>query len=65
MIPLHWLMRMSNWARRPPSWAQVRVVALILGICALLYGIEQVFGWPEWLTPDRGVGRHGVLAIPH
>jgi hypothetical protein len=64
MIPPEWLMRMAVWARRPPSRAQVRVALLILSICAAFVLWEVFFGWPEWLTPERGVGRRGVAITP-
>ena len=52
---LHWLMRMSQWARRPPSWARVKLVAAVLAICLALWGVEQIWGWPEWLTVNGRV----------
>lgn len=64
MIPVEWLMRMSQWVRRPPGWAQFRILLLILGICAAFALWEHVMGWPDWLTPDRGVGRRGVAVTP-
>lgn len=45
-----WLIKMSQWARNPPS---ARKVAFVLGIVALCLGLgayEYVFGWPEFLT---------------
>lgn len=46
---LHWLMRMSQWARKPPSWRRVMFVGAILAVCLALWGIETIWGWPEWL----------------
>lgn len=49
---------MAKWARRPPSEARVKMVLGILLICGALWGVEQVFGFPEWLTPNMtGGGR--------
>ncbi len=54
-----WLLRMAKWARRPPSGKQVKFVLIVVAICFALLGIELIFGWPEWLTPERipGGGR--------
>jgi hypothetical protein len=49
----NWLMRMSLWVRNPPSPQRVKLVLAIVAICIALWGIEQVFGWPEALTPNR------------
>jgi len=43
-------LRMSRWARNPPSAKRVKLVLLVLAICLVLFGIERVFGWPAWLT---------------
>lgn len=51
-----WFLRMSKWARNPPSAARVKLVFAIIGICLVLFGIEFFFGWPEWLTPNRVPG---------
>lgn len=58
MRDLIWLMRMSRWARRPPSWGRVKLIAAILLICVALYAIDRLFGWPAWLTPN-GTARGG------
>ena len=48
-----WFLRMSKWARNPPSDARVKLVLGIILACLILFGIEWWFGWPEWLTPNR------------
>ncbi len=48
-----WLLRMARWARHPPSPARVRLVAAIIALCLILFAIERLFGWPEWLTPAQ------------
>lgn len=53
MNPLHWLIRMSHWARRPPSAARVRLVVGVVALCLAVALLERAFGWPEWLTPQR------------
>ncbi len=46
-----WLLRMARWARKPPSAARVRLVAGVIVLCLVLFAIERLFGWPDWLTP--------------
>jgi len=57
MFYLRWLMRASRWARNPPSMGRVKLVLLVLAAVALLYGIEQIWGWPDWLTVNRAPRR--------
>jgi hypothetical protein len=33
---------------------QVLFVVTIIAVCLLLAGIELIWGWPEWLTPNSG-----------
>ncbi|MCU4651859.1 hypothetical protein N8I71_03400 [Roseibacterium sp. SDUM158016] len=47
------LIRMLLWARRPPSRRQQIAFAVVIGIGLAFAAIELVFGWPEWLTPER------------
>ncbi|WP_425090274.1 hypothetical protein [Tropicimonas sp. S265A] len=49
----HWLMRMSQWVRHPPSPQRVKFVLAIIAICGAIWGIELIFGWPEALTPNQ------------
>ncbi|MEC8631154.1 MAG: hypothetical protein VXY73_13765 [Pseudomonadota bacterium] len=48
-----WLVRASRWARNPPSMNRVILGAVVIAICLVLFGIERIWGWPEWLTPNR------------
>lgn len=57
---IHWLLRMSRWARRPPSKERVALVLAVVAFCLLLFGFETVFGWPESLTPEK-IGSRPVL----
>ncbi|MBE0554797.1 MAG: hypothetical protein IH625_13995 [Rhodobacteraceae bacterium] len=52
---MNWFLRMAKWARHPPSPARVRLVAAVVAICLVLWGIELIWGWPEWLTPNRRI----------
>ncbi|MGR3572771.1 hypothetical protein [Brevirhabdus sp.] len=45
-----WLLRMSQWARNPPSWQKVALVLAIVALSLLLALYEHLWGWPEWLT---------------
>ena len=49
---LGWLLRAKRLAQKPPSAARVKLFAAVLMLCLVLYGIEQIFGWPDWLTPN-------------
>ena len=49
---LRWFLRMSMWARRPPSERKVRFVFAVIALCLIVFGIEWLFGWPEALTPE-------------
>ncbi len=48
-----WFVRMARWASNPPSAGRVKFVLAVLGMCAVLYGIELIWGWPEALSPER------------
>ena len=48
-----WFLRMSRWARNPPSDGRVKLVLGIILVCLILFGIEWWFGWPDWLTPNQ------------
>ena len=54
------LFRMSKWARKPPSEARVKLVFGVIAIALAIWGLEKVFGTPEWMNlPDmRGASRH-------
>ena len=48
-----WLLRMSRWARNPPSAARVKLVLAIVALCLALYAVERWVGWPEALSVDK------------
>ncbi len=48
-----WLMRAKRLLQNPPSWQRVKLGLAIAAMCLAIYGFEQVFGWPEALTPQR------------
>lgn len=51
-----WLFRMARWAQNPPSAARVKLVLGIIAACLVLFAVEALFGWPEWLTVERTGG---------
>ena len=50
---LRQLLRMSKWARHPPSAKRVKLVIGIVVICLVLFAIERWIGVPEWLQMER------------
>ncbi len=53
MLNPRWFMKMSMWARNPPSAKKVMFVFAIIAICLALFVVERFIGWPEWATPNR------------
>lgn len=49
MILRH-LLRMSRWARNPPSDQRVKLVLGLIVLCLAIAGIEYMGWWPEWAT---------------
>ncbi len=49
-MKLRHLWRMSRLARKPPSARRVKLFAAVLVLCLVLFGIERLVGWPDWLT---------------
>jgi len=54
-VNLHWLMRMSRWARARPSWGRVKLVLALVAVCLALWGVEMIWGWPDVLTVNGRV----------
>ncbi|MDG1519310.1 MAG: hypothetical protein P8Q57_02465 [Yoonia sp.] len=50
---LRWLLMAKRWAQNPPSMGKMKFVVAIVLLCIALYAIERIWGWPDWLTPDR------------
>lgn len=46
-------MRMSKWARNPPSAKRVKLVFAVVAICIALVVIEKLFGMPDWMQIER------------
>ncbi len=49
----HWLLRMSQWARNPPSAKRVKIVFGAILLALLIFGLEHFGFWPEALTAER------------
>ena len=47
------LLRMSRWARNPPSEARVKLVFGIIALALIIGGIDYMGWWPDWATADR------------
>ena len=41
---LHWLLRASQWARRPPSMQRVILVVGVIAACLAIAGLAQLLG---------------------
>lgn len=49
---LRHLLRMSKWARKPPSDTKVKLVIGIIVICLILFAVERWIGVPEWMQME-------------
>ncbi len=50
---MNWLIRMSQWARHPPPMWKVKLVVAVVLMCVAIFGIEQIWGWPEALRVNK------------
>jgi len=50
---LRHLLRMTRLARHPPSAARVKLVLGVIVACLILFGIERMVGWPDWLRVNE------------
>ncbi|MFD3189195.1 hypothetical protein ACFMPD_02840 [Sedimentitalea sp. HM32M-2] len=50
---MRWLLRMSRWARNPPSGRRVALVLAILVLCLSVVVLEWLGWWPDWATAQR------------
>ncbi|MCV6586881.1 MAG: hypothetical protein OIF47_15225 [Marinibacterium sp.] len=57
---MHWLLRMSRWARNPPSTRRVVLVFGVIALCLLIAGIEAMGWWPDWANAERMPRRPGL-----
>ncbi len=52
-----WLLRMRQWVQNPPGPKRLKLIAIVIVIAFLIFGFEQIFGWPDWLTVNKGIRR--------
>ncbi|WP_121065051.1 hypothetical protein [Chachezhania antarctica] len=52
MNPRHFV-KMSRLAKHPPSTRKMIVMAVMIGLAALVAGIEKLGYWPDWATAER------------
>lgn len=50
---MNFLLRMARLVRNPPSPRRAALMAAVIVACFALWGIEQFWGWPDWLTVNR------------
>jgi len=48
------LIRLAMWLRHPPSRQHVWIMGITLAVVVVIALFEWGFGWPDWLTVDRG-----------
>ncbi len=58
MNPRHFL-RMAKWAKNPPGEKRVKLVFGVIVICLLIFALERLVGFPDWLAPDACVRQTG------
>ena len=56
MFDLSWFLRMSQWARHPPSWKRVKLVLAVVVICFAIVAADRLGLWPASWTLDRSPG---------
>ena len=47
------LLRMSKWARHPPSDSRVKFGLALIAVLFLIFAVERWIGWPAWLQLDQ------------
>lgn len=52
-MELRWLIRMSQWARNPPSAKRVALVLGVIAACLALFAYEYFVGAPDWMEIER------------
>jgi hypothetical protein len=52
-------LKMARIARHPPSKKTILSWISVVGIALVLFGIERLIGWPDWLTVNSHRGGIG------
>lgn len=47
------LLRVSKWARHPPSSQRIMILAVVLVLSLTVYGLDYFGVWPEWARTER------------
>lgn len=47
------LLKASQWARKPPSESRVKLVIGVILVCLILVGIERFVGLPDWMSVNK------------
>lgn len=45
---MHWLLKMAEWARNPPSKKQVIIAGVAAAVVLMIVGVEWLGLWPDW-----------------
>ena len=53
MDPLRMMMRAKRLAQNPPGWRQIALYGGVIAASLAVAGIELIWGWPDWLTPEK------------
>lgn len=48
-----WFLRMSRWARNPPSEQRFWLVLGIVAASLTIFAVEWMGWWPDWATAQR------------
>jgi hypothetical protein len=52
-------LKMARIARHPPLRKTILLWIAVVGIALVLFGIERLIGWPDWLTVNSHRGGIG------
>jgi hypothetical protein len=52
-------LKMARIAGHPPSRKTILLWIAVVGIALVLFGIERLIGWPDWLTVNSHRGGIG------
>ncbi len=58
------LLRMTRWARRPPSMKRVILVAVVVAACLAIAGLEWLDLWPDDFGMRPGGERPRIRPLP-
>lgn len=53
ILAMRMFLRMSKWARNPPSAKRVKLVFGIVAVCLMIALIEWLGLWPDWATTQK------------